>query len=94
MKIMSEEEFIQWIINEISQERSVGIRQTFLKNLRDNLKEAVRIIDLQIHSWVITIAKESNETEDVVVDDLTGLPIRIAEKLKTVFAKEIRELAA
>lgn len=94
MRIMSEEEFIQWIINEIHQEKNIGIKQTFLKNLRDNFNEAVRIIDLQIHSWVLTITKGPNEIEDVVVDDLTNLPTRIAKRLKMVFAEEIRDLAA
>lgn len=94
MRIMGEEEFIQWVIDEIHQERNVEIKQTFLKNLRDNFSEAVRIIDLQIHSWVLTITKEPNGIEDVIVDNLTNLPMRIAEKLKTVFAEEIRDLAA
>lgn len=94
MRIMGEEEFIQWVIDEIHQERNVEIKQTFLKNLRDNFSEAVRIIDLQIHSWVLMITKEPNGIEDVIVDNLTNLPMRIAEKLKTVFAEEIRDLAA
>jgi hypothetical protein len=91
---MDEKEFIQWIINEIRLERSHEIKQTFLRNIRDNFENAVRIIDLQIHSWVTTITRDQDGIEDVVVDDLTSLPVRIAENLKTAFAQEIKDLAA
>jgi len=88
MQEMTLEEFVNWVVEDVSEYKDQKGKQNLLETIETNLQEAERLISQQIHHWVVRVLTVKRKL--ILIDDMSLTSKKICLKLKEVLPNQLR----